>query len=73
MRASADQLTGKLKRVYDELPEGERDAYLEALGSPSFTAEAVCWSLRQMDLSVSISPSLVRTFRRELRREAADL
>lgn len=73
VRPSPESLTGKLKRIHDELPEGERGAYLEALGSPSVPAESLCWSLSQMGLEASVSPSLVRTFRRELRREARDL
>lgn len=72
MQVSADQLTGKLRAAHDALPEGERGVYLQALGSPSFTAERIAWSLRQMGLPPSAcpSPSLVRTFRREVRHEA---
>ena len=66
---SADQLAGKIKMVYDALPEGERQTYLQALGSPSVPAETLCWGLRQLGLPVSISPSLVRTFRRGVRHE----
>lgn len=73
MQVSPESLTGKLRQVHDELGEGEREAYLEALGSPSVSAESLCWALAQMDLSVSISPSSIRTFRRAMRREARDL
>ena len=67
MQVSPESLTGKLRQVHDELGEGEREVYLEALGSPSISAERLCWGLKRMDLPVSISPSLIRTFRRELR------
>lgn len=70
---SAESLTGKLRQVHDELGEGEREVYLEALGSPFISAERLCWSVAQMGVTVSISPSLVRTYRRQLRREARDL
>lgn len=73
MQASPDSLTGKLRQVYDELAEGEREVYLEALHSSSVTAEQLCWSVAQMGVTVSISPSLIRTHRRRLRREARDL
>lgn len=70
MAAPLDSLSGKMRRVYDELPEGEREVYLEALASPSVSAEELCWSLDQVLDTVSLSPSLVRTYRRQLRREA---
>lgn len=73
MRVSPESLTGKLRRVYDELAEEEREVYLEALHSSSVTAEQLCWSVAQMGVTVSISPSLIRTYRRQLRREARDL
>lgn len=73
MQASPDSLTGKLRQVYDELAEEEREVYLEALRSSSVTAEQLCWSVAQMGVTVSISPSLIRTYRRRLRREARDL
>lgn len=69
MRVSPESLAGKLKEAYDELDEGEREVYLEALGSPSVSAEVLSWSIGNMGLAVSISPSLIRTFRRSLRRE----
>lgn len=62
-----------MREVYDTLPEGEREVFFEALCSPSMPAEALCWGLEQMDMDISVSPSLVRTWRRRLRREAADL
>lgn len=73
MGASPDSLRGKVRELYDELPEGEQEVFFKALCSPSMPAEDLCWGLDQMELPVSISPSLVRTWRRRLRREAADL
>ena len=73
MRVSPESLTGKLRQVHDALPEEERQVYLEALGSSSLSAENLSWSVQQMGLGVSISPSLIRTWRRGHRREAGDL
>lgn len=70
---SPESLKGKLKELHDALPEGERGVFLEALGSPSMPAETLCWGLQQLEAPVSISPSLVRTFRRRHRREAVDM
>lgn len=70
---SPEFLKGKLKELHDALPEGERGVFLEALGSPSVPAETLCWGLQHLEVPISVSPSLVRTFRRELRHEAADM
>lgn len=65
--ATGAELTGKLKEIHDALPEGERQDFLDALSSPSMPAERLAYAIEQMDVGVSTSASLIRTFRREYR------
>ena len=65
--SAPDELTGRLLEIHEGMKEGEREVYIEALHSPSVTAENLAWSLGRMGFRISASS--IRTYRRARARE----
>lgn len=64
MSEPRDVPSGRLGEIYKALPPEERTPYLEALHDRRIPAEKLVAALARFDLQVSVSASLIRTFRR---------